>query len=111
MELTLLQIGITALALLIVGVLFGRLRKPRQGDSLFARIFKDNRDFDSTLDRLSITAVILLMLILFHNDMTDPAKSGLIINIFLMAFNAWQALVLGKALKDASKNEQERKPQ
>lgn len=104
MELTLLEIGIAAAIFLIIGGLIGRFGRRREGEGVFARIFKDNTDFDSTLDRFSITAVIILMLILFHDDMTDPAKAGLIVNIFLMAFNAWQALVLGKALKNAGNN-------
>lgn len=100
MELTLLEIGIGAAILLIVGGLLGRFGRRGDGEGVFARIFKDNTDFDSTLDRFSITAIIVLMLILFHNDMTDPSKAGLIVNVFLMAFNAWQSLVLGKALKN-----------
>ena len=104
MQLTLIQIIAMGAAILLLGVFAGRLMKKREGEGLFARIFKDNKDFDSTLDRLSITAIILFMLAAFHDDMADPVKAGLIINVFLMAFNAWQALVLGKAMKDINQS-------
>lgn len=104
-----IELAGAGVAILIVGFLLGRLLRKREGDSLFARIFKDNKDFDSTLDRLSISAIILLMLILFHDDMADPAKGGLIINVFVLAFNAWQTLVLGKAVMKVSQQKGEMK--
>ena len=101
MTLTLTQLLAGIAGILTAGVLVGKLLlNKNEGEGIFARIFKDNKDFDSTLDRVSISAIIIFMLVAFHDDMTDPAKAGLIINIFLMAFNAWQALVLGKAMKD-----------
>lgn len=106
MQLTPVSMCLAAAGILIAGFLLGRLLRKSEGEGIFARIFKDNKDFDSTLDRISISAVILVMLFAFHDDMTDPAKGGLIINVFLMAFNAWQALVLGKAMKDIGTQQQ-----
>lgn len=103
MELTIWQLVIASLALILLGVVFGKLfsRKHNQGyEGFLSRIFRDNKDFDSTLDRVCISLIILFMLISFHDDFADPAKAGIVINLFLMAFNAWQSLVLNKTIKD-----------
>ena len=103
MQLTILQIGVVGSALILLGLICGKLlgRKHNQGhDGFLSRIFRDNKDFDSTLDRVCISLIILFMLISFHDDFSDPAKAGIVINLFLMAFNAWQSLVLNKTIKD-----------
>ena len=102
MELTILQFVIISVSLILLGVICAKLlsRRQGQGEGLLARIFKDNKDFDSTLDRVCISVIILFMLISFHDDFADPAKAGIVINLFLMAFNAWQSLVLNKTIKD-----------
>ena len=103
MELTILQLVIASIGLIVLGVICGKLffRKQNQGqEGFFSRVFRDNKDFDSTLDRVCISLIILFMLISFHDDFSDPAKAGIVINLFLMAFNAWQSLVLNKTIKD-----------
>ena len=103
MELTILQLVVVGVGLIVLGAIFGKLltRKHNQGyEGFFTRIFRDNKDFDSTLDRVCISLIILFMLISFHDDFADPAKAGIVINLFLMAFNAWQSLVLNKTIKD-----------
>ena len=103
MELTILQLVIVSVSLILLGGILGKLlsRKHNQGyEGFLSRIFRDNKDFDSTLDRVCISLIILFMLISFHDDFADPAKAGIVINLFLMAFNAWQSLVLNKTIKD-----------
>ena len=104
MQLSILEIAIAVVVILGVGALLGKWTHRGQ-ESWLSRIFKDNRDFDSTLDRLSITLIIVMMLIMFGDDVSDPAKAGIVINLFVLAFNAWQALVLGKAIRDAKRAE------
>ena len=105
MQFTLPEIIGTAIGILVIGIILGRFFLKREGEGLFSRIFKDNRDFDSTLDRLCITTIIMFLLISFHDEMKNPATAGLIINLFVLAFNAWQSLVLGKAVRDMQKAE------
>ena len=103
MELTIWQLAAVSVGLMVLGVICGKLffRKHHQGhEGFLTRIFRDNKDFDSTLDRVCISLIILFMLISFHDDFADPAKAGIVINLFLMAFNAWQSLVLNKTIKD-----------
>lgn len=103
MELTILQLIVMGLAFMLLGVVFGKLFSRRHNpgyEGFLTRIFRDNKDFDSTLDRVCISLIILFMLISFHDDFADPAKAGIVINLFLMAFNAWQSLVLNKTIKD-----------
>ena len=106
MQFSIFQLVSVAAAILVFGVVVGKMTGKREGDGLFARIFKDNKDFDSTLDRLCITGIIIFMLVAFHDDFGDAAKAGLIVNLFLMAFNAWQSLVLGKTVRDMQRNGQ-----
>ena len=101
MELTIWQLAAVSVGLIVLGVVCGKLFFRKQGqEGFFSRIFRDNKDFDSTLDRVCISLIILFMLISFHDDFSDPAKAGIVINLFLMAFNAWQSLVLNKTIKD-----------
>ena len=102
MELTILQLAIVSVSLILLGGICTKLlsRKQNQNEGFWSRVFKDNKDFDSTLDRVCISVIILFMLISFHDDFSDPAKAGIVINLFLMAFNAWQSLVLNKTIKD-----------
>ena len=89
---------------LMIGVLWAvtllYVRKKREGEGFFTRIFKDNKDFDSTLDRVSITLIILFMLISFHDDFGDPTRAAQITIIFMGLLNLYQAMVTGKAVRD-----------
>ena len=100
MQFTVTQLILTGAALLLFGVIAGRLMRKREGEGFFARIFKDNKDFDSTLDRVSITLIILFMLISFHDDFSDPTRAAQITIIFMGLLNLYQAMVTGKAVRD-----------
>ena len=102
MELTIsmLQLTATGIALVLLGALIMRLVQRREGDGFLARIFKDNRDFDSTLDRAIIGAILVFMLISFHDDLTDPARAMTVVVLFQGVFNLYQHIVTGKAIKD-----------
>lgn len=102
MQFTMLQIILIGLALLIVGGLFGKGFRTKDGDGFFSRVFKDNKDFDSTIDRVSLTAIIIFMLISFHDDFSEPQRASQITIIFLAMINLYQAMVTGKMAKDIS---------
>ena len=100
MELSLLQIGMIGAALIVVGAVLGRFIIRTGEDSFLGRVFKSNKDLDSTLDRVSITTIILFMLISFHDDFVDPIRAAQITIIFMGLINLYQSMVTGKAVRD-----------
>ncbi len=100
MEFTTIQIVITAIVLLGVGAILRSLIGRKSGEGFLSRIFQTNKDFDSTLDRVSITTIVLFMLISFHDDFTDPTKAAQITIIFLALINLYQTMVTGKTVRD-----------
>ena len=85
----------------ISGVLLGRLRhREGAGQSLLHRIFKDNKDFDSTLDRVLLAAIILFMLVAFHDDLTNVQTAGIVLALFNSLFSVYQSVVTGKVVRD-----------
>lgn len=101
MELTTLQLVSIGVALVFLGCVLGsRLLWRREGEGFFARIFKDNKDFDSTLDRCVVGAILAFMLVSFHDDLTDPARAMTVVVLFQGVFNLYQHIVTGKAIKD-----------
>ena len=100
MEFTSLQLLMIGGSVLIGGTLIGRFMKRREGESFLSRVFKDNKDFDSTLDRVLIAAIVLFMLIAFHDDFADPTRAAQITVIFLGVLNLWGQIVMGKAVRD-----------
>ena len=100
MEFTNLQLIIVAVCILLVGLLLGRFMRKREGESFFARIFKDNKDFDTTLDRVIMAVILLFMLVAFHDDFTDPTRAAQITVIFLGLINLYSMMVTGKTVRD-----------
>ena len=99
MNLSITQMVFIGLSVLTAGFLVGRfLMRNKDGESVLSRVFKDNKDFDSTIDRIGIIAVIIFMMVSFHDDL-DTAQIGMVI---LAAINLWQAIVLGKAINRQS---------
>ena len=92
-------IGI-GVALLGLGLILGRQRRAREGDSFWMRVFKDNRDLDSTLDRVILAAIILFSLVAFHDDLTNIQTAGIVLALFNSLFAVYQSIVTGKAVKD-----------
>ena len=85
----------------VSGVIVSRwVKGGNQGDSFLARVFKDNKDFDSTLDRVLLTAIILFMLIAFHDDLTNVQTAGIVLALFNSLFAVYQSVVTGKAVRD-----------
>ena len=85
----------------VSGVIVSRwVKGGNQGDSFLARVFKDNKDFDSTLDRVLLTAIILFMLIAFHDDLTNVQTAGIVLALFNSSFAVYQSVVTGKAVRD-----------
>lgn len=100
MGFTTLQLILIAAAVLVAGVLFGRLTKKSDTEGFLSRIFQNNKDFDSTLDRVLVAVIAIFMLIAFHDDFSDPARAAQITVIFLGVLNLWGQIVLGKAVRD-----------
>ena len=110
MELTTLQLLLIGVSVLIAGTLIGRFTKRATGESFLSRVFKDNKDFDSTLDRVLIAAIVLFMLIAFHDDFADPTRAAQITVIFLGVLNLWGQIVMGKAVRDMQQTGNGHKP-
>lgn len=101
MELSIFQIILFSAVLAVVGVIMGRVSKRNTGgESFLSRVFKDNKDFDSTLDRVFLTAIILFMLIAFHDDLTNVQTAGIVLALFNSLFAVYQSVVTGKAVRD-----------
>ena len=100
MTLSILQIILIGVSILIAGGILGRFMRKREGETFFMRVFKDNKDLDSTLDRVSITAIILFMLISFHDDFEDPARAAQVTIIFMGLIGLYQSMITGKAVRD-----------
>ena len=100
MEFTMIQIIVTGVALLVLGAILRSLVGRKGGEGFFSRIFQTNKDLDSTLDRVSITTIIIFMLISFHDDFTDPTKAAQITIIFLALIHLYQAMITGKTVRD-----------
>lgn len=101
MELSILQITLFAVGILVSGAILGRVtKKTTPGDSFLSRVFKDNKDFDSTLDRVLLAAIILFMLIAFHDDLTNVQTAGIVLALFNSLFAVYQSVVTGKAVRD-----------
>lgn len=89
----------------ISGILIGRPRKRAvNGESFLVRIFKDNKDFDSTLDRVLLAGIILFMLMAFHDDLTNVQTAGIVLALFNSLFAVYQSVVTGKVVADGVRN-------
>lgn len=94
----LIGIGIVLLGL---GLVLGRMRRrASDGESFWMRVFKDNRDLDSTLDRIILAVIILFSLAVFHDDLTNIQTAGIVLALFNSLFAVYQSIVTGKAVKD-----------
>lgn len=101
MELSILQIVLFGAAIAAVNIFIGRFTKRSAGtDSFFMRVFKDNKDFDSTLDRVLLAAIILFMLIAFHNDLKNVQTAGIVLALFNSLFAVYQSVITGKTVRD-----------
>ena len=93
-------IGVCVLCI-ISGIFIGRIRRRNSDtDSFLVRVFKDNKDFDSTLDRVLLAVIILFMLIAFHDDLTNVQTAGIVLALFNSLFAVYQSVVTGKAVRD-----------
>ena len=61
------------------------VRRKRDGDSAFMRLFQSNEDLDTTLDKVlkiftvaGIFGLVVAMIIAFHDDIADKAGMALI---------------------------------
>lgn len=95
MTFTITQLIILGVLLVTTSVIIGRLTKKSTGEGVFSKIFANNHEFDTTAGLFGTTAIVLFMLLSFHDDLAqDPGSLGM---IFLAAFNLMQTIVLGKA--------------
>ena len=79
MQFTLLQMIATGGCILIMGLAMGRFLRKSVGDGFFTRIFKDGKDFDQTLDRVGIIAILIIMIISFHDELKNPATAATVV--------------------------------
>lgn len=100
MQLSILQIIAIGATLLLIGAIVGRFLRKSEGEGFFSRIFKDGKDFDSTLDRVGINTVLIFMLWAFHDDFADPARAATVIILFQAVFNLYGQITVGKAIKE-----------
>ena len=101
LTLEIFHVVIIAIALFGIGAILGRLRRREsQGDSFWMRVFKDNRDLDSTLDRIILAVIILVSLVVFHDDLPNIQTAGIVLALFNSLFAVYQSIVTGKAVKD-----------
>ena len=78
-----IEVVIGAVLLIAFGLGIGRIRRRTSpGESFFARVFKDNRDLDSTLDRIILAVIIIFSLIVFHDDLTNIQTAGIVLALF-----------------------------
>ena len=89
------------IAVILVQGYFLVRHKREGGQGFLSRIFRNNKDFDSTLDRVVVGVIFVFMLIAFHDDLKDPAKSLQIVIIFQGLLTLYGQMVVGKSVKDA----------
>lgn len=100
MTFTYTQIIIAALVLLLLGGIFSRIFRKDSQEGFFSRIFKTNKDLDSTIDHLALPGILTFMLISFHDDLINPASAGLVLALFTSAFGVYQSMITGKTVRD-----------
>ena len=88
------------IAVILVQGYFLVRHKREGGQSFLSRIFRNNKDFDSTLDRVVVAVIFVFMLIAFHDDLKDPTKSLQVVIIFQGLLNLYSQMVMGKSMKD-----------
>ena len=99
MEFTMIQIIITGVVLLFAGAILRSLVGRKGGEGFFSRIFQTNKDLDSTLDHVFLPALLVFMLVSFHDDLAGQS-AGNVLAIFIAAFALYERVVTGKTLRD-----------
>ena len=79
-----------------------RRKKDTEKESWLSNVFQTNKDLDTTLGLIGINLIVIFMLISFHDDLAEDSSA--LIAIFMGAFNLYQTIVHGKAMREIHNN-------
>ena len=93
------------LALFVIWILslyLIRRKRDTEKESWLSKVFQTNKDLDTTLGLIGINLIVIFMLVSFHDDLADDSSA--LIAIFMGAFNLYQTIVHGKAMREIHNN-------
>ena len=80
-------------SLTLVAVMF--FKRKSSGDGFFSKVFQSNKDFDSTLDRITLSVIILTLILCFQDGVQSHFDM-----IFTGFFMVYKDVVHNKQISD-----------